>query len=73
MSTRELASELRTRLQYAMVKVHNGWERESLCDLETLVRQREATTQRKRSPAHTAEGKLGFTRRSFFDKRLLPT
>lgn len=39
MSAPELTSELQTRLQYAMVKVHKGWELQSLRDLETHTSQ----------------------------------
>ncbi|PQE26213.1 cyclin-dependent kinase protein [Rutstroemia sp. NJR-2017a BBW] len=35
----ELSSELRTRLSYAMVKVNNGWESNSINEVETLASQ----------------------------------
>lgn len=37
MSPRELTSELRTRLSYAMVKVQKGWESLPICEVETLA------------------------------------
>ncbi|KAF2472894.1 uncharacterized protein BDR25DRAFT_283481 [Lindgomyces ingoldianus] len=36
----ELSAQLRTRLSYAMVKVQNGWEKQSLEELEELPSQR---------------------------------
>ncbi|KAM3076176.1 hypothetical protein ACMFMG_006312 [Clarireedia jacksonii] len=35
----QLSSELRTRLSYAMVKVNNGWESNSINEVETLASQ----------------------------------
>ncbi|KAF2122343.1 hypothetical protein BDV96DRAFT_142592 [Lophiotrema nucula] len=36
----ELSAQLKTRLSYAMVKVQNGWERQSLEELEDAASQR---------------------------------
>lgn len=36
----QLSAQLKTRLSYAMVKVQNGWEKQSLEELEEVQSQR---------------------------------
>lgn len=37
---RQLSAQLKTRLSYAMIKVQNGWEKQSLDELEEVHSQR---------------------------------
>ncbi|KAF2659577.1 hypothetical protein K491DRAFT_689191 [Lophiostoma macrostomum CBS 122681] len=53
----ELSAKLRTRLSYAMVKVENGWERQSLEEIEDMASQ-------QGSPI-SAQGRMEGTRPSF--------
>lgn len=40
LTRRQLSAQLKTRLSYAMVKVQNGWEKQSLEELEEVHSQR---------------------------------
>ncbi|KAM5354159.1 hypothetical protein ACJ41O_000809 [Fusarium nematophilum] len=51
----ELSAELRTRLSYAMVKVNNGWQSNSLDEVETLASQAASPT----STTSTIHRRLG--------------
>ena len=51
--TRQLSSELKTRLSYAMVKVRNGWQSQTIGDLEILT-----STQNSPSSAASEQGRL---------------
>ena len=58
----QMSSQLKTRLSYAMVKVQNGWQDQSLSQLEHIASQQgspvSATSEKKRpfdmSPGHEA-------------------
>ncbi|KAF4985300.1 hypothetical protein FDECE_16673 [Fusarium decemcellulare] len=51
----ELSAELRTRLSYAMVKVSNGWQSNSLDEVETLA-SRAASPTSSPSTIHRRQG-----------------
>jgi hypothetical protein len=64
----QLSAQLKTRLSYAMVKVQNGWEKQSLDELEEV--------QSQRSSPNSAPGRsdrLVFDSPSAFDRNRRPS
>lgn len=60
----QLSAQLKTRLEYAMVKVQNGWEKQSLDELEEVHSQRGSPNSAPgRSDRLTFESPLTFERR----------
>ncbi|KAH8723630.1 hypothetical protein GQ44DRAFT_709819 [Phaeosphaeriaceae sp. PMI808] len=64
----ELSAQLKTRLSYAMVKVQNGWEKQSLEELEEVHSQRGSPNS---APART--DRLVFDSPSTPDRRRRPS
>lgn len=64
----QLSAQLKTRLSYAMVKVQNGWEKQSLEELEEVHSQR--------GSPNSAPGRgerIAFDSPSAFDRRRRPS
>ncbi|OAL47515.1 hypothetical protein IQ07DRAFT_515671 [Pyrenochaeta sp. DS3sAY3a] len=64
----QLSAQLKTRLSYAMVKVQNGWEKQSLEELEEVHSQRGSPNS---APGRT--DRLKFESPSMMDRRRRPS
>lgn len=64
----ELSAQLKTRLSYAMVKVQNGWEKQSLDELEEVHSQRGSPNS-----APGRSDRLAFDSPSAFERRRRPS
>ncbi|KAL5117811.1 hypothetical protein ACEQ8H_004285 [Pleosporales sp. CAS-2024a] len=64
----ELSAQLKTRLSYAMVKVQNGWEKQSLDELEEVHSQRGSPNS-----APGRSDRLAFGSPSALDRRRRPS
>ncbi|KAH7084214.1 hypothetical protein FB567DRAFT_528597 [Paraphoma chrysanthemicola] len=64
----ELSAQLKTRLSYAMVKVQNGWEKQSLEELEEVHSQRGSPNS-----APGRSDRLAFESPLTFDRRRRPS
>jgi hypothetical protein len=64
----QLSAQLKTRLSYAMVKVQNGWEKQSLDALEEVHSQRGSPNS-----APGRSDRLAFDSPSTFDRRRRPS
>ncbi|KAF7558361.1 hypothetical protein G7046_g5800 [Stylonectria norvegica] len=52
----ELSADLKTRLTYAMVKVHHGWQSNSLDEVESMASQAASPTSSSTSTVHRRQG-----------------
>jgi hypothetical protein len=64
----QLSAQLKTRLSYAMVKVQNGWEKQSLDELEEVQSQRGSPNS-----APGRSDRLAFDSPSTFDRQRRPS
>lgn len=64
----QLSAQLKTRLSYAMVKVQNGWEKQSLDELEEVHSQRGSPNS-----APGRSDRLAFDSPSAFDHQRRPS
>jgi hypothetical protein len=64
----QLSAQLKTRLSYAMVKVQNGWEKQSLDELEEVHSQRGSPNS-----APGRSDRLAFDSPSAFDRQRRPS
>lgn len=64
----QLSAQLKTRLSYAMVKVQNGWEKQSLDELEEVHSQRGSPNS-----APGRSDRLAFDSPSDFERRRRPS
>lgn len=64
----QLSAQLKTRLSYAMVKVQNGWEKQSLDELEEVHSQRGSPNS---APGRT--DRLAFDSPSAFERQRRPS
>lgn len=64
----QLSAQLKTRLSYAMVKVQNGWEKQSLEELEEVHSQRGSPNS-----APERSDRLAFDSPAMMDRRRRPS